>query len=203
MFKFAEIRGPWIKALLLVALMSSVLMAHPHVFVDATVKAKFSETGFSSLLNHWVYDEIYSAAMFAGADEDKDGKLSEKEVLWLKDAILGPLAKSNYYNYVLLGTDFLRAKPVKKFSASLDKRSRLVLDFETEFSIPVTGEYTMFVVVVADPSNYIQMTTDMENADVDAPDVIDVDFFNDAVRGLSMFKAFRPEIEGLYVRFKK
>ena len=61
----------------------------------------------------------------------------------------------------------------------------------------------MLVVVVADPTNYIQMTTDMENAVVDAPKTIEVEYFSDALEGLTLFKAFRSEIEGLYLRYKK
>jgi hypothetical protein len=61
----------------------------------------------------------------------------------------------------------------------------------------------MLVVVVADPTNYIQMTSDMENADVDAPKSLEVEYFADALDGLSLFKAFRSEVEGLYLRFKK
>jgi hypothetical protein len=43
----------------------------------------------------------------------------------------------------------------------------------------------------------------MENADVDAPKSLEVEYFSDALDGLTLFKAFRSEIEGLYLRFKK
>jgi hypothetical protein len=59
------------------------------------------------------------------------------------------------------------------------------------------------VIAVADPSNYIQVTADMENADVDGPESFDIEFFNDGLQGLTLFRAFRSDIEGLYLRFKK
>ena len=40
-------------------------MAHPHVFADVSVVAEFDQGGFSGIKNHWVYDELYSAAMAA------------------------------------------------------------------------------------------------------------------------------------------
>jgi hypothetical protein len=61
----------------------------------------------------------------------------------------------------------------------------------------------MLVIAVADPSNYIQVTTDMENADVDGPESLDIEFFNDGLQGLTLFRAFQSDIEGLYLRFKK
>ena len=47
------------------------------------------------------------------------------------------------------------------------------------------------------------MTTDMENADVDAPDAMDVEFFPDNLKGLTLFRAFMSDTEGLFLRFKK
>ena len=42
--------------------------AHPHVFADVTPIAVFDRSGFVGLKNHWVFDEMYSAAILASAD---------------------------------------------------------------------------------------------------------------------------------------
>ena len=83
------------------------------------------------------------------------------------------------------------------------KNRRLVLDFVLDFTVPVTNDYTLLVLVVADPSNYVQVTTDMENAEASAPESIDVEYFSDSLEGLSLFKAFLSYVEGLYLRFRK
>jgi ABC-type uncharacterized transport system, periplasmic component len=176
-------------------------MAHPHVFADVSVVAEFDQGGFSGIKNHWVYDELYSAAM--AASMGYDGKAFSKEANEkLKAAILGPLQESNYYNYVQIEADFLKAEGVKNFKATM-KDGKLVLDFTVKFTVPVTADYTMLVIVVSDPTNYIQMTTDMENADVNAPDGLDIEFFADGLNGLTLFRAFRSDIQGLFLRFKK
>lgn len=192
-----------VKSVLVCCLLGVALAwGHPHVFVDATVKALFDGSGFKAVHNHWVYDELYSMAMMSSGDVDGDGKISAKENKWFLEAILAPIKQSNYYNYVLLGTNFLKVQGLENFKASFVK-NRLVLDFDARFSEPATADYTMLVIVVTDPTNYIQITGDMENADVDGPDSMDIDFFNDAISGLTMFRAFRSDIEGLYLRFKK
>ncbi len=178
------------------------VFAHPHVFADSKIKVLFNDKGFAGIHNRWVFDEIYSTAMMSSGDADGDGEISNAEGEWFRRAILDPLQDKNYYNYVLQGTSFVKARKLKNFRASL-QGGRLVLDFETEFEMPVTADYTMFVVVVSDPTNYIQMTTDMENADVDAPDAIDVEFFDDGLEGLTMFRAFVYAPQGLFLRFKK
>lgn len=176
--------------------------AHPHVFADVKVKIVYDANGFAGIENRWTYDEIYSAAMIASADKDGDGKLSASELSGLQAEILGPIEKNSYYNYVLAGSVFLKAERVENFKATLQK-GKLVLDFTVKFSMPVTNEWTMLVVVVADPTNYIQMTADMENAKIQSPKSLEVEYFADALDGLTLFKAFRPEVEGLYLRYKK
>lgn len=178
------------------------VFAHPHVFVDATVKVQFNEKGLTAIHNRWSYDEMYSTAMMASGDKNGDGSITGAEFAWFQKTILDPLASSNYYNYVLKGSEFLGVEKIVNFRATLEK-GHLVLDFDAVVSSPVKDDYTMVVVVVADPSNYIQMTTNMESADVDAPDAVDVEFFDDGLEGLTLFKAFLPTVRGLYLRYRK
>lgn len=190
---------------LLVAFIASLSVqaqAHPHVFADVGVTVLYDASGFSGIKNHWVYDEAYSMAMLSSVDKNGDGKLSPAEQSSLQTAVLNPIEPNNYYNYVLAGSDFLKAAKVRDFKATMVK-GKLVLDFVTVFSKPAGADWTMLVVVVADPTNYIQMTSDMENADVDAPKSLEVEYFSDGLDGLTLFKAFRSEIEGLYLRYKK
>lgn len=189
---------------ILLLLVGFVVMAeaHPHVFADVSVKAVFSQDAFTGVQNHWVFDEVYSAAMVASADADGDGKITGKEANEIKKLVLDPLKQSGYFNYVTVESKFAPAKKIEGFSATV-KNGKLVLDFKVAYSILATSDYTMLVIVVSDQTNYIQMTTDMENADVDAPDGLDVEFFPDEVRGLTLFRAFRSDTEGLFLRYKK
>lgn len=188
--------------LLTLVFLTTMSWAHPHVFADVTVQAVFDEMGLIGIQNHWEYDEVYGTSMFAAADEDGNGTLSDKELKFLKDAILGPLASQNYYNYVLNLSKFIPAGDVEKFQAK-KKNGKLILDYLVRFSIPVSKEYNFFVVVVADPSYYIKVTTDMEKSGAQAPDVIEVEYYDDSLEGLTMMKTFRSDVDGLYVRFKK
>ncbi len=187
---------------LLLCVACGTAFAHPHVFVDATVVANFDKNGFVGLKNRWVFDEIYSVAMVSSVDDNKDGKITGSENERLKQIILDPLARQNYYNYVALNTEFLRAIEIKNFKSTFENH-RLTLEFDVAFAVPADRDYTMLVAVVSDLSNYIQITADMENADVEAPDELEVEFFNDGLQGLTLFKSFRSEVEGLFFRFKK
>lgn len=180
----------------------TIAYAHPHVFADVTIKALFDESGFIGVQNIWVFDELYSTAMIASADADGNGKLSDKELNTLKTEVLNPTAANNYFNYVLYGTKFLKPESLKNFKASM-RGKKLAVSFDVGYTIPVTSEYTMLVIVISDMTNYIQMTTDMENSDVIAPDDIDVEYFSDGLDGLTLFSDFLSKIEGLYLRYKR
>ena len=175
--------------------------SHPHVFADVSLEVVYDGKGLAGLHNVWTYDEMYSAAMLAAVDENADGKISGKEIDAIKNAILGPIRKNNYFNYVLAGTDFLKVMDIADFKVSMSGR-KLVLDFKSVFSLSSHADWTMLVVVVADPTNYVQMTSDMENASVESPENIEVEYFSDGLQGLTLFRAFRSDVEGLFLRFK-
>ena len=176
--------------------------AHPHVFADVGVVAEFDQGGFIGIRNHWVYDEMYSAAMASSVGYSGAGDFTAEQNKRLEAAIMGPIEGKNFFNYVQVEASFLKAEGVKGFKAAM-KNGKLVLDFVVKFSVPVASDYVMLVIVVSDPTNYIQMTTDMENADVSAPKGLEVEFFADGLEGLTLFRGFRSEIQGLYLRFKR
>lgn len=57
--------------------------AHPHVFIDTTLRAVVDEDGtFKGLEVQWAYDDFYSLLIFAdlGMDTDGDGRLRPDEL---------------------------------------------------------------------------------------------------------------------------
>lgn len=57
--------------------------AHPHVFIDTTLRAVVDENGtFKGLEIQWAYDDFYSLLIFAdmGLDSDGDGRLRDDEI---------------------------------------------------------------------------------------------------------------------------
>jgi len=62
-------------------------LAHPHVFIDTTLRAAVDADGtFTGLEVEWAYDDFYSLLIFAdmGLDTDGDGQLSPEEVQQLE-----------------------------------------------------------------------------------------------------------------------
>ena len=187
--------------LALLVTMAVSAAAHPHVFADVDVVAQFDKNGFVGVRNIWAFDDVYSAGVLATVGYAGENALSGDALKKIEASVLGPLEARNFLNYVQEGSAMLKAKGIRDFKVNV-KGGKMVLDFVVAFSVPATADYTMLVVVVSDQTNYIQMTTDMEKADVAAPDGLEVEFFNDGLNGLTLFRGFRSDVEGLFLRYR-
>ena len=181
---------------------TSFANAHSDLYADVKINAVFDEKGFVGVQNIWSFDEVYSREMLAVADEDGDGRFSLNESELLKNEVLAPFMEADCFNHVLSGANFLRAKGIEKFSAK-NKDGRLVLDFLVAYPVvPAISEYSMLVIAVWDPLHNILMTVDMDDSGVKNR-TLDVEYFADKLDGLTLFRGFSADAEGLFVRFKK
>ena len=64
-------------------------------------------------------------------------------------------------------------------------------------------EYTILTFALKDLSNYIQFDLDMKKVKVQAPSNIEVEYFVDVLDGLTMFNAFPPTTEALFLRYRE
>jgi len=181
---------------------TTLAIAHPHIFMDAEANLVFNEKGFEGVQNHWVFDELYSKAMLESVDKDKDGKLNSEETKALQKIILPPILKFSYYNYLALGSKFVPPSQIADFTASF-KQGKLILLFLTRFNIPASENYTMLLLAVTDPTNYIQITPDLNKSKINAPPNLDVEYFVDSLKGMTLFDGFSAQIQGIYIRFRK
>jgi len=178
--------------------------AHPHVFIDAKVDLVFDEKEFVGVQNRWEFDLIYSQAMIAAADANNDGKFDSNELELYKEQIVDAALQYSRFNYIGDGTRFYSPRESKNLKASVTPDGKLDVEFLNTFHIPSNpDDYTMLVLAVTDPTNYILITVDMEKSEVSAPDAMEVEYFVDALDGLTLFKNFSGTVKGLYVRYQK
>ncbi len=178
--------------------------AHPHVFIDAKVDMIFDENEFVGVQNRWEFDPIYSQAMIDAADKNKNGQFEANEITLYEEQIVNAAKEYSRFNYIGDGTRFYSPKEAKNIKASVNAKGNLVVEFLNTFHIPSNPEdYTMLVLAVTDPTNYILITVDMDKSDIDAPNAMDVEYFVDALDGLTLFKNFSGTVKGLYVRYQK
>lgn len=192
------------KILIFVSLLAGIASAHPHVFIDATIDLVFDEKGFVGVKNRWIFDLIYSQAMIAAGDKNQNGIFEADELPFYREQVVEAAREYSRFNYIGDGSQFFSPHKPKDLKVSVSKEGKLIVEFLNAFDIPaLSGDYTMLVIAVTDPTNYILITTDMERSKIKAPDTIDVEYFVDSLSDITQFKNFSSSVKGLYVRFKK
>jgi ABC-type uncharacterized transport system substrate-binding protein len=134
----------------------SAVLAHPHVFIDATIEAIFDTQGrVEALRIGWTYDPLFSMAHVAesGLDPDFDGVLTPEEQARLVGFDMGWHADFAGDTYVLLGERALGlSRPEEVTAAYVD--GSLVSTHLRRLSEPVAPVGEDLVVQVYDPSFY-------------------------------------------------
>ncbi len=188
----------------IIGVLAGMALAHPHVFIDANVNLVFDENSFVGVQNKWTFDLIYSQAMIAAGDKNKNGKFEPDELPLYQEQIIDAAKQYSRFNYVGDGSVFYSPKESKNLKVSVNAAGRLVVEFLNTFYIPAQSEdYTMLVIATTDPTNYILITTDVDNSQIQAPAAIDVEYFVDSLSDLTQFKNFSSSVKGIYVRFQK
>jgi nickel/cobalt exporter len=117
-------------ALLLLGAAVSPAAAHPHIFIDATLRVAFDPEGrLSQLHQSWTFDSVHSTWAIQGLDTNNDTVLTEAELQPLADDYAGGLSDVEFYSYVQNGGSkvafVLSGTPSMSFD---DDRIRLSFD---------------------------------------------------------------------------
>lgn len=82
---------------------SSVVLAHPHVLVEAKSEVLFDDAGRMKSVRHvWQFDPAFSAYAIQGLDEDGDGALSEEELRPLAKINVESLQEFDFFTYLAI-----------------------------------------------------------------------------------------------------
>lgn len=149
-------RAPLLAGMVVLGLQGQPALAHPHVFVDATVEVIFDAQGRAAALRiGWTYDEMLSLLVIEdkGLDPDYDGILTEAEHAALQgfDMAWDPGFAGD--TYALAGEVPLTLSGPEEFTAGYEGgklRSTHLRRLETP--IDLTGQE--LVVQVYDPGFY-------------------------------------------------
>ena len=80
------------------------VVAHPHVWIDASSELVFDDSNRLSSINHaWRFDEAFSAFASQGLDENRDGILSREELQELAKVNVDSLLEFDYFTFLSVG----------------------------------------------------------------------------------------------------
>lgn len=105
---------------LLSTLWISAASAHPHMILAQTVRVIVANGQFTEIEIEWAFDPFNSDLEIAAIDDDKDGKLSQREEAELGKIALGELKRFGYLTWLNTGGKDERPAKAPTFKARIE-----------------------------------------------------------------------------------
>ncbi len=134
------------------------LIAHPHVWVDVSLRVDFDKNGdIASIMEIWRYDEMFSMAVIKQIDKNGDGDFDAKEESDLKNLYFSSIERFGFYTHIFVnGKEAKTGMKLKDFSARMSDGNLIYvftivpekplnpLKSEIDIGIYDSGYYTEF-----------------------------------------------------------
>ncbi len=189
------------------------VFAHPHAFVECTFSFVMDDRGLLGFKQRWTLDEMTTVSVLDVVDKNRDGSLSAKEKIAVRDMSVDSLLQYHYFTVARINGKDYPVREIKDFAAEL-KNGKLIYDFIVPCRVEATpGQTNEIKAAVYDETFYtvvayvgegeasIDPTKDPLFADREAPArPEDYKRFSKAV-GLSKYKG-EVRIQGDIGNFK-
>lgn len=144
-------------ATLIVSLMGpSSAQAHPHVWVDYAIEARFDAEGLVGFHHHWTFDEMFSSQLMEMFDADGDGVFSPEEVQAVRRGAFEYLSEYDYFIQIKIDKTPFHVASVTDFHAAIHGY-QVVYDFFIPCRVPATTEPQPVHLLVADMEYFVDL----------------------------------------------
>lgn len=142
-------------SLLCLGAITAPALAHPHVWVTASLDLVFNDQGQISAVNHaWSFDPAYAEMAIDGLDTNNDGEYSPEELVPLTTDNMTALKDYDYFTVMRVkGEKQLLADAVE--ATQLYANGRLTLYFQLPFKTPIDPKSGEVMLKVYDPEFFI------------------------------------------------
>ncbi len=139
----------------LIALLPSMAIAHPHVWVEMRTDVKLNSAGLIEGINvEWSFDDAYAQEALIGMDTDGNGEYSQEELKPLTAENMDSLKDYGYFN-VMRGNDKILESTAPINAGQTYNGNKLQLHFTVPLKQPFDPRSGEFKVKVYDPEFYI------------------------------------------------
>ncbi len=142
---------------LVLALLSTGALAHPHVWVKSKATILYDATGRITGIRHgWTFDEAYSAYAVQGFEKGPDGKLAPDKMSELAKINMEALAEQGFFtNAKANGSKLSFGEPANYTTAFQD--NVLTLTFDLPLRSPAKADRA-FTLEVYDPTFFVDFS---------------------------------------------
>ncbi len=131
--------------------------AHPHVWIENYLEILSNEDKKINAVNvKWVYDEIYSNAVFWESDSDENKELSTAEKLKLIDKTYEELKKNDFLLLIKINNEKIKDFKIQNYNAYF-KDEKLICEFKIKFTHNIDLNKNTFKISFFDKSYFIDI----------------------------------------------
>jgi ABC-type uncharacterized transport system substrate-binding protein len=120
--------------LALVVVAAGRAAAHPHIWIDGSIRLLVDDLGLHAVEVTWVFDDFNSADMISLFDENGDGRISASDSEGFRTKAFEHLNESGYFTLLSRGTERLAIAEARNFRAET-RGGRLVYRFQLPIRI--------------------------------------------------------------------
>jgi ABC-type uncharacterized transport system substrate-binding protein len=139
--------------------LTGIIIAHPHVWVDNTIEVVFDESGLARFDLVWRFDEMYSGSVLVDYDDNRNGRLDAAEVDALqKDAFvqLSDYPENDFLTYLYVDGEQKPLDSIEGFTVRFPDDGRMTYSFSVPVALEATSTNRTVVVSTYDATYYTE-----------------------------------------------
>lgn len=140
------------KKVYIIFFLISSLCAHPHTFIDVYPTIRVNDASSSVVNFKWVLDDMTSTILIMELDSNGDGKISEKENLFIEKEYFSIFQDYDYYTYIFFDGKKVKLPEPENFRATIEN-NKICYSFDIKLSSNIRN----ITIEFGDSSYYVSM----------------------------------------------
>lgn len=169
------------KFILLLFTSFSMLLSHPHTFIDIHPTLKEQSDSSTTLNFKWVLDDMTSSMLIMELDKNGDAKIDDRENTHIYNEYFSIFKDYNYYTFVKVAGKSIKLPKPKNFRATIEN-NKLCYSFDIEFKHKIKN----IVLEFGDSDMYVAMILKKEFVNAKDLDVVVTGVDNDFYYGFRL-----------------
>lgn len=147
--------------------------AHPHVWVDYAIEARFDATGLSGFQHRWTFDEMFSSQIMEMFDANQDGVFCAEEIEQVRRGAFEYLSEYDYFIQIKINETPFYVNSISNFRASIQGH-HVVYDFFTPCPVPAAAETQTVHLLIADMEYFVDLGLEADGLSVSGKEHVTV-----------------------------
>lgn len=136
--------------------------AHPHVFIDAKVTFRFTDTELEGFWVEWAFDEMFTGMLVLDFGIPRNDELTDSHVEEIRRGAFENLRHYDYFTYVVANGERRPVDEVREFDAFF-RDHRIVYRFFVPFRKPLSSTATELRVQMYDETFFTDIAFARDN----------------------------------------